>query len=135
MNFERNIVTVVGGLLVLIGIGHGLTPAFTAEQAGLSATAGGLTDLRAVYGGVQFGLGCFLLWCTREASRLPNGLAAMGIVFASVGVLRVLGMLVDHEPTAFHVINLVVEACVALAAGVLLRARPMQVQAAPTGLR
>ncbi len=125
MQWKRNILTVSGALMLLIGMAYGLAPTHIAEHAGLTATASGLTDLRAVYGGVQFGLGCFLLWCSREDRLLHAGLAALGTIFGSVGVFRVLGLLVDKQPTPFHLTNLAVEVCVAsLVVVVMIPRRP-----------
>lgn len=109
MTFAHTIVRIAGPLAILSGLACAAFPAFFAEQAGLAPSTPGLSDVRAIYGGLQVGLGAFLLWCARAEERVLPGLVALGLTVGVVGLFRVLALLVDGEPTAYHFANLAVE--------------------------
>ena len=109
MSLERALLVIGGPLFVASGLLCAATPATFAELAGFSASASGLTDVRAVYGGFQLGLGAFLIWCAREPERASAGLVAMGLALAGVAGMRALGMLIDQAPTDYLIGNLVFE--------------------------
>jgi hypothetical protein len=109
MSLDRTIVSIGGPLAIISGLVCAAAPDTLAEMAGITASPSGLTDLRAIYGGLQIGLGAFLLWCRSDPARTTAGLLALGLAVGCVGALRVLGMLVDGEPNAFHAANLTLE--------------------------
>jgi hypothetical protein len=109
MALDRTIVSIAGPLSIISGLACAVAPDTLLGMAGVSATPSGLTDLRAIYGGFQIGLGAFLLWCRSDPARTAAGLLVLGLVVGCVGALRVLGLLVDGEPNAFHAVNLAFE--------------------------
>jgi len=110
MSFDRGVLVFLGAFVLLAGLACLIAPASLAQQAGWSATPAGLTEIRAFYGGLQVGFGCFLLWCSRQPGRILAGLLVEGLVVGGVGIARAIGMLVDRAPTRFLLANLAVEA-------------------------
>jgi hypothetical protein len=109
MTLDRIIVKIGGPLAIVSGLVCVVATGPLLAMAGIRATPSGLTDLRAIYGGLQIGLGVFLLWCRSDPARTAAGLLALGLAIGSVGALRVLGLIVDGEPNAFHAANLAFE--------------------------
>lgn len=77
----------------------GLGVAFVVNPQGMAGgieivlpTATARTDLMATYGGIELGLGVFLLLCWRRREWLGAGLMLNGLVFAGLGSTRLLGM-------------------------------------------
>lgn len=58
-----------------------------------------LNDLRAVYGGFQLGIACFLAACLADRWSLSAGLFLMTATFACMVVARTLSFVVDGAPT------------------------------------
>ena len=110
MSFDRAVLALLGAFVLLAGLACLAAPASLAQQAGWSATPAGLTEIRAFYGGLQIGFGCFLIWCSREHTRTFFGLLVEGLVVGGVGMARGLGMLIDRSPTMYLLGNLAVEA-------------------------
>jgi hypothetical protein len=109
MSFDRGVLAVAAAVVFLAGVACVASPASFGQQAGLAATPSGLTEIRAFYGGLQIGLGCFLIWCVRRQTLIRAGLLLVGFTVGAIGAFRVLGMLVDRAPTTYHAANLVVE--------------------------
>jgi hypothetical protein len=109
MALDRILVSIGGPLAILSGVACAVATGPLLGMAGITATPAGLTDLRAIYGGLQIGLGVFLLWCRSDPARTTAGLLALGLPIACVGALRVIGLLIDGEPNAFHAANLALE--------------------------
>lgn len=103
MKWIRPLLRVLGILLVAFGVVAVVDPAATMEPAGLVASVeGALTEIRAVYGGSQIGLGLFLLWSAFDPSRWPAALLLYALILGSVGDCRAIGLLIDRAPTPFH---------------------------------
>lgn len=119
---KRIVLRIDSGLLLVSGVA--LVPDFFALAAGISASAAGLSDFRAVYAGSQFALAGSLFWCEREPSLYTAGLVARLLPYGDIGIIRGTGLLVDGEFAAYPLLNLAVESLAVLAVGpVLLRAR------------
>lgn len=97
---DRVFVWLVATLLGCTGLAYLFAPAEMASPAGLSADAGGLTDIRATYGGFQVGIAVFLVWLSR--SQLSAALLLTAVVFGAVLISRVTGLLIDASLTGFH---------------------------------
>jgi len=124
MSLDRVVLALSGAFVLLAGVACVVDPASFSQQAGLSATPSALTEIRAFYGGLQVGVGCFLIWCVRQRTLTFAGLLLVAFAVGGAGVARALGMLIDQAPTAFHLTNLAVEATtVALVAVALSRHR------------
>ena len=109
MSFERGVLILLALFVLVAGLASFASPASLGQQAGWSATPGGLTEIRAFYGGLQVGLGCFLLWCARRRERLLSGLLAAGFSVGGIGIARAFGLLLDQAPTTYNLANLAVE--------------------------
>ena len=109
MFFDRIVLVVSGVFVAFAGIACLIAPESLTQPAGLSATPSGLTEIRAFYGGLQFGLGCFLIWCSRQPSLILPGLLLVAFSVGAIGLARVTGMVIDQAPTAYHVANLALE--------------------------
>jgi peptidoglycan/LPS O-acetylase OafA/YrhL len=124
VSFDRGVLILLALFVLVAGLASFASPASLAQQAGWSATPGGLTEIRAFYGGLQVGLGCFLVWCTRRRERLLSGLLVAGFAVGGIGIARAFGLFLDQAPTAYHLGNLAVEiATVALVAVAVSRHR------------
>ena len=110
MSFDRIVLALNAAFVLFSGVACILAPTSLAQQAGLSVTPSALTEIRAFYGGLQVGIGCFLMWCIRGRETTFAGLLLVVVGVGGAGIARVLGMLVDREPTAFHLTNLTIEA-------------------------
>jgi hypothetical protein len=97
-----------------------VTPASLAQQAGLSVAPGELTEIRAFHGGLLVGCGAFLVWCLRRPESTVAGLVLQMLSVGGAGVARVLGMLIDRAPTAYHLTNLAVEVVTVVVVAVAL---------------
>ncbi len=109
MSLDRVVLALCAAFVLLAGVACVVAPASFAQQAGLSATPSALTEIRAFYGGLQIGVGCFLIWCIRQRTLTFAGLLLVAFAVGGAGMARVLGMLTDQAPTAFHLTNLAVE--------------------------
>ncbi len=101
-------------------------PGFLAEAAGVSAgTTTGTVELRAMYGGLQAGIGTLALTAIwRETLRRP---ALLCILFlcAGLALARFLGAAVAAEFSAYTIMGLLLEiGSVAFAAAVLRGGEP-----------
>lgn len=66
------------------------------EWIGLRATsAEALTELRALYGGLEIGLGLFLLLCFFRSQWISAGLACLLFICAGIAIARVIGFILD----------------------------------------
>jgi hypothetical protein len=109
MSLDRVVLALNGVFCLLAGIASIVAPASLAQQAGLSVVPSALTEIRAFHGGLLVGIGCFQLWCVREQMLTFAGLLMVALSVGGAGVARLLGMFVDREPTAFHLMNLAIE--------------------------
>jgi hypothetical protein len=124
MSFERILLAVLAAFVLLAGLGCLLAPSLFAQQAQFQTAPSALAEIRAFYGGLQLGIGLFLLWCLRTTSRTSQGLMLVGLAVGGAGLARIFGILIDHAPTSHHLANLGIEVVtVVLVAIALSRAR------------
>jgi len=109
MSLHRIVLALNGIFCLLAGVACIVAPTSLAEQAGLSLTPSALTEIRAFHGGLLVGLGCFQIWCIRQPAWTFAGLLMVALSVGGAGIARVFGMLVDREPTAYHLLNLAIE--------------------------
>lgn len=58
-------------------------------------------DFRAVYGGIEIGLGVFLALCLRGEGRVHIGLVLGALVFAAMVLSRAYSVVLDGAPSSF----------------------------------
>jgi hypothetical protein len=109
MSLDRVVLALNGAFCILAGVASVIAPASLAEQAGLSTSPSALTEIRAFHGGLLVGVGCFQIWCIRRRDFTFAGLLMVALSVGGAGIARVLGMVVDRDPTAFHLMNLAIE--------------------------
>jgi hypothetical protein len=114
MDFARTYLRIFGVITLLFGVAYLLAPGgILTEAAGFGAlAAGGLTDVRATYGGLQLGIGAFLLWAATDESRVRMALVLLALLFGAVGLSRALGLMLDGSANPFHISALPTEAFV-----------------------
>jgi hypothetical protein len=117
--------TLVFGLLYL------LAPTTMTDPTGFGPLGpSATTDVRATYGGLQIGLGLFLLWAAAEDARVRLALVLQVLTIGAVALSRALGILLDGEATGVLLGALAFEVLLTIAAIALLRRVP---QAMPSG--
>jgi hypothetical protein len=109
MSIDRLVLGLSSAFLLVAGVACVVSPASFAEQAGLSTAPSALTEIRAFYGGIEIGLGCFLIWCLRHRTLTEAGLVLVALTVGSAGIGRFLGMLIDRQINSYHLVNLAVE--------------------------
>ncbi len=105
----RGILWILAGVFALFGLGYLVMPEPFATAAGIQASATGLTDVRATYGGFQLGFAAFLAWSAWAPSRHATALLATGAVVGAIGACRLLGLAIDAAPSRFHAMALAFE--------------------------
>jgi hypothetical protein len=110
MSLDRVVLALNGAFCLLAGVACVVAPASLAQQAGLSIAPSALTEIRAFHGGLLIGIGFFQLWCIRRPALTFAGLLMVALSVGGAGTARALGMFLDQQPTAYHLMNLAIEA-------------------------
>lgn len=73
-----------------------VAPTYLQEIAGLAATTPtALTEVRAMYGGLQAAIGALALYGVLRPAQRPAALLALAFLFAGLASVRVAGALID----------------------------------------
>ena len=122
MLFGRIVLAVIGFGTLGFGVFAFTRPEALAEVVGLAATAPeGLTEIRAWYGGVEFGIAAFWIGAAFSRNLVRPALLSMFSVWALVAAARGVAVILDDTATNFMTIALVTEALsAALALGALV---------------
>src|SRR5262245_7430640 len=111
---RRMIARVFLGLTALVWLPYGIfcffRPDYLAEAAGVSAiTATGTIELRAMYGGLQAGIGAFALAAALRPALVGPALTASCFLFAGLAVTRLLAAIGTGDLTSYTIFALVLE--------------------------
>ncbi len=79
----------------------------------------GISEIRAVYGGLGIGVGIWMLFCLRENLRL--GLVGLVATSGSIALFRAVGLIFDGAPEPAGTLFLFSEAAIVLVAAIGLR--------------
>jgi hypothetical protein len=114
---QRVYLAVVG----LAFVGFGLVFTFSPERLGSIidlpiATPAARTDIRAMYGGLELGLGVFLLVCLSRLDFVRVGLLAAACAFTGLAGGRLVGLVADGFLQPLNLVVFAVEAAGALLA-------------------
>ncbi len=114
-------------LAALLFAGFGLASLFQPERiAGMvgirASTTAGRSEIRAVYGGLELGLGAFLVYCALDAQRLELGLLLVVLTYGAAAVGRMIGIALDRPVEGVTRRILVAEVAFAIVGLVLLLA-------------
>lgn len=130
MKFSRIYLGLMGAMTLCFGLIYLFAPQGMLDSAGFGAVApGGITDVRATYGGLQIGIGAFLLWAAGDEGRVRTGLLFVAIAIGAVGTSRAIGLALDGEANSFHLSALPFEASITLLSLFLLSRLPEAAEA------
>jgi hypothetical protein len=121
MRFARIFLRVMGWMSLVFGFLYLFAPESMTDPTGFPALGpNALTDVRATYGGLQIGLGLFLLWAVREEVRVRPALVLQVLLIGAVALSRAFGIAVDGARSGVLVGALVTEISLTLLALVAL---------------
>jgi hypothetical protein len=101
----RLILAAIGLIYAASGFLFLFSPGETAAVVGISfSDLGGQTDFRAMYGGLEVGVGTFLLICALRREFVRVGLFASACALMAMATARAVGLMLD----GFDVLELVV---------------------------
>ena len=81
-------------------------------------------ELRAMYGGLEIGIGAFLLWCVANKTTVRIGLMCVAATVGGLGLTRLAGIVMDPSQPSLQLLLATAElAATALAAIELVRRR------------
>ncbi len=117
------------GFLILTGLifaGFGLyclfNPLVLNHYTGMGLSdATALIEVRAMYGGLQFTMGLYLLYCALQQSRVSQGLVLSVFILAGLAGARAYGVTVDAGDNGYNFIAIIYEAGSGLIALLLLQ--------------
>jgi len=119
---SSNTTNIFLGVLGIVFLPYGLfclfKPEFLAEAAGVAgSTPTGVTEIRAMYGGLQAGFGALLLAATRDRRLTFGALAAVAFVLPSLGLARIVGLVIGGGLSGYTIGALLFElasSCIAI---------------------
>lgn len=114
------------GISVLAWAGYGtycfIDPVSLAVQAGVTAgSTTGTIELRAMYGGVQIGIGVLALLALLRPALQPGVLLTLAVITGSLFSARLMAVLITTDFSAYTVGALVFECVYTVIAAVLAR--------------
>lgn len=110
------------------GLFLAVTPTYLYEIAGLAAnTPTALTEVRAMYGGLQAAIGALALYALFKPQQAQGTLTALAFIFTGLASVRIIGALLDGEVGGYTGMALVFEIFCSVCAWLLLS------QKSPTG--
>jgi hypothetical protein len=120
---------IVLGLTAIMFGGHGamclLNPETIATESGIGLPSpGAATEVRAMYGGLEFALGAYFAASASRAQWAHNGIIVLVVAFSGLALARGAGLLMQAGADAYNVRAVVYEgmsAVLGLVALVLLR--------------
>ena len=100
LHFSKGILALSAAAFIGIGIAFVVFPEYLLGRVGIDAPHGSpLTDIRAVYGGLDLGIGLFLLYCLIR-SEVQLGLVASAMILWCLVGSRLVGVAADGEQNA-----------------------------------
>ena len=122
MRLVRGYLLMMGAVFSVLGVLYAFAPTIFTDATGFEALPPeALTDYRATYGGLQIGIGGFLIWAALDASRHRAGLMALSIMFPAIAGVRAYGLAADGEWTNILVGALALEITLSVVSLILLR--------------
>ncbi len=119
--FSMGVLLLNGVIFVLLGLGFLFDPMGMAATISLEPTsAAGMAELRAVYGGLELGLGGFFLLALRWERLQESALWLLLIAYGGISVGRMGGVLLDQPSDSMTYQLLAIEIVGAALAGAAL---------------
>ncbi len=98
MRIARLVLLVFGLMFLGFGLAFAAAPWSMAKLIGLQATSPqAVTELRAFYGGLEIGLGAFMIACAATRRWMRAGLQSLLVVCAGIAAGRVFGLAIDNS--------------------------------------
>ena len=102
-----------------------LVPSALADGAGVTATsATGLTEIRAMYGGLQLAIGAGCIWGVVAPDARRSAVWMLFLLTSGIGTARVIGIGLDGGLGPYTTLALVFEFATAIWAGRILLREP-----------
>ena len=121
MLFARILLGANGATFALYGLVCVFSPEIVGKSAGMELPSpGSLTEVVAMYGGLQAGIGLVFLSAALRPVRVEDGLRLMVVLLGSLALARTVGLLA-YGFSAYNVGALVYESLAALAAFVAIK--------------
>ena len=122
MKFARGLLFSCALVFIVVGAGFLLLPVQFGQVLEISLpTATARTDVRATYGGLELGLGIFLVLCALRREWIRPGLWALALSTGGFATGRLTALLFEGTISSFMLAFLVTEIVVTLIAVFLLR--------------
>lgn len=87
---------ILNGLAFLLYGGYCIyNPQLVADLTVMTASTKALTEIRAMYGGLQFALGAFFIAMARQPSRIETAMIAAAACFVGLSSTRLTGILIS----------------------------------------
>jgi len=121
----RILVVLVGLVSIAIGAWAVADARGMASFVGITpAGPGSENEIRAMYGGLEIGLGLFLLWCAANKSTVRTGLLCVVATVGGLGIVRIAGIAMDPSQPSMQLLFATAElATTALAVIEIVRKR------------
>lgn len=98
MRIARLVLLVFGLMFLGFGLAFAAAPWSMAKLLGLQATSPqAITELRAFYGGLEIGLGAFMIASAATRRWMRAGLQCLLVVCAGIAAGRVFGLAIDNS--------------------------------------
>jgi hypothetical protein len=122
MSLARTYLRILGAMTLFFGLIYLLSPRSMTDPTGFGPLGpSATTDVRATYGGLQIGLGLFLLWAAAQEARVRVALVLQVLTIGAVAASRAFGILLDGEASGLLVAALLFEILLTLVSVALLR--------------
>ena len=124
MKSVRVLLVVMGVAFLPYGLYCFAVPGFLSGAAGVTGTTPtGVTEIRAMYGGLQAAFGMLMLAAARDSRLTLGGLAAVAFVMPGLALARLLGVILDGGLSGYTAGALVFEIGSSVVGLSLLRSR------------
>jgi len=101
----RILVVVVAVVYIALGAWAVADVRGVASLLGITpAGPGSELELRAMYGGLEIGLGVFLLWCASNKTTLRTGLLCVAATVGGLGLTRLTGIVMDPSQPSLQLL-------------------------------
>jgi hypothetical protein len=125
MRLARTYLRFLGAMTLFFGLIYLWSPRSMTDPTGFGALGpSATTDIRATYGGLQIGLGLFLLWAAAQEARVRLALVLQVLAIGAVAASRALGIFLDGEATGVLIGALLFEIALTIVSVALLRRLP-----------
>jgi hypothetical protein len=95
MKFARWYLIINGLMLGLYGLYCIYSPQFVADITAMTASTKAITEIRAMYGGLEFTLGLFFIIVGTQPRNFDTGLLALALVYGGLCSARALGIAIN----------------------------------------